>query len=163
MRHKKEHFITVNSNDKWYYTKNEEILIQKRAKDKDTYPDLWDISVAGHMETGETPEKAAIREINEEIGLTIKKEDLEYIGTLLSEKQPKSNLFDNEFNHIYLSEFKTSIKTLKIQEEEVSDIKLLPIQYLKKDLQDDFRKEKYVPHSIKYYNFILTAIINRLT
>lgn len=25
-----------------------ELLIQKRAKDKDSWPDLWDISAAGH-------------------------------------------------------------------------------------------------------------------
>ena len=54
----------------WLFTSNGELLIQQRNPDKDTFPNLWDVSVAGHIEFGETPSKAALREIHEEINFT---------------------------------------------------------------------------------------------
>ena len=38
---------------------------------KNIYPLLWDVSVAGHIDAGETFFEAAIRECKEEIGLTL--------------------------------------------------------------------------------------------
>ena len=47
----------------WLYNKNGEILIQQRAKNKDTHPGLWDVSVAGHIGAGEDIVESAIREV----------------------------------------------------------------------------------------------------
>jgi len=145
----------------WFYTTDGKVLLQKRAKNKDTYPDLWDISVAGHIASGESKENAALREIEEEIGLSIKKADLEFIGTHLSEKRPKPDLIDNEFHYLYLSKLAHSIDTLTLQEEEVSDIKLIPIKLFRNHLKDQKIIKNYVPHDPEYYHFILKEITNR--
>lgn len=44
------------------------LFLQKRSALKDTAPGLWDTSVGGHMQPGETPEQAARREFREELG-----------------------------------------------------------------------------------------------
>ena len=54
----------------WFYTNQGEILMQRRGEFKDTYPLLWDVSVAGHIGAGEDIYDAALREVKEEIGLT---------------------------------------------------------------------------------------------
>lgn len=146
----------------WFYTKKGEVLLQKRAYNKDTYPDLWDVSVAGHIEAGETPENSAIREIKEEIGLLVSKTNLDFIGIYLSKKTPKPNLYDNEFHHIYLSQLEVPITSLLLQEEEVSDIALIHYNVLKEHLQDSKQSKIYVPHNVTYYNLVLNKIINRL-
>jgi isopentenyl-diphosphate delta-isomerase type 1 len=46
-----------------------EMLMEKRSMKKDLYPGWWDI-VAGHPKLGEEYEKAAKREMREEIGVT---------------------------------------------------------------------------------------------
>ncbi len=53
-----------------------EILLQRRARDKQTWPGHLDISAAGHIRFGETPLLAAIRETAEELALAVKPEDL---------------------------------------------------------------------------------------
>ncbi|MEW7290799.1 NUDIX hydrolase [Aquimarina sp. 2304DJ70-9] len=146
----------------WFYTEDGEILFQKRADDKDTFPGLWDVSVAGHIGAGESTEDSAIREINEEIGLTVSKDDLEFIGTYLGQKVPKPDLFDNEFHHIYVSKLNSSIETLTLQKEEVADVSLLEIDTLKSALKDTIRSKEYVPHDTAYYTFIINEIKNRL-
>ncbi len=60
----------------WVYDSAGNILLQLRAKDKDSSPGLWDISAAGHVDAGETPEFAASREIAEEIGISVKEDNL---------------------------------------------------------------------------------------
>ncbi len=147
----------------WFYTKDRKILFQKRADDKDTFPGLWDVSVAGHIGTGEKPIDSAIREIEEEIGLLIPKEDLEFIGIYLAEKIPKLGLFDNEFHHIYLVKLRNSLDQLTLQKEEVSDIKLISINEITEVLQHPKKAQNYVPHDQKYFQLVFKEIINRLT
>ena len=54
----------------WFYTNDCEILLSQRAASKSIFPLLWDVSVAGHIDAGESIINGAIRETEEEIGLT---------------------------------------------------------------------------------------------
>ena len=46
-----------------------EMLLQKRAADKDIQPGKWDTAVGGHLLPGEEAEAAARREMREELGV----------------------------------------------------------------------------------------------
>lgn len=46
-----------------------ELFLQKRSWLKDAHPGDWDSSAAGHLDAGESYESAAIRELEEELGL----------------------------------------------------------------------------------------------
>lgn len=46
------------------------IYIQKRSKSKDIHPGLWACSAAGFVQSGESVEEAALREFEEEIGIS---------------------------------------------------------------------------------------------
>ncbi len=45
------------------------LYLQKRSKRKDIQPGKWDTSVGGHVFSGETIERAVIREAEEELGI----------------------------------------------------------------------------------------------
>ena len=66
----------------WIENDNKELLVQKRNPNKSTFPNLWAISVAGHVDAGETSRDAAIRELKEEVNLDVKPEELEYLFTI---------------------------------------------------------------------------------
>lgn len=51
-------------------TERGEIFLQRRSPLKDKCPSLWDSSAAGHLDTGEDYLPAAIRELEEELGVT---------------------------------------------------------------------------------------------
>ena len=57
-----------------------EILLQKRSADKDSYPNCYDISSAGHIPAGMDFIPSALRELEEELGLTATAEELTLCG-----------------------------------------------------------------------------------
>jgi ADP-ribose pyrophosphatase YjhB (NUDIX family) len=59
---------------------NDEILLCKRGKNE-SLPLVWSIP-SGHIEDGELPIDAAVREFNEETNLKVDKEKLELVGIL---------------------------------------------------------------------------------
>ena len=148
----------------WIYTKSGEVLIQKRKHNKDTFPNLWDISVAGHISFGENHKTSALRETQEEIGLTTSTDSLIYLGTSEHKNIHLSKgIIDHELHHIYLTELNADFNDLTIQEEEVAAIKLIDIFQLEKELNDPSTKENYVPHGEKYYSRIFEAIKKQMT
>ena len=115
----------------WLYTKDEKILLQKRSPLKKVFPNLWDISVAGHIGAGEPIEEAAVREVYEEIGLRLHYQDLTKIGIRKHQVAHDNGIQDNEFHHVFIAELKTHIDQLVVQEEEVAELKLFDLDILK--------------------------------
>jgi len=48
-----------------------EVFLQKRSMKKDLAAGKWDSSASGHLDTGEAYDACAVREVREEIGLTL--------------------------------------------------------------------------------------------
>ena len=140
----------------WIFNNKKEVLIQKRASNKDTFPNFWDVSVAGHISAGEKPIISALREVQEEIGLSIKQHNLDYIGTSRKRIEHENNFIDYELHHIYMCKINFDIKSLKIQTEEVSKIKSIDLQSLIEAVNSN--KNNFVPHGNNYYNFVFNAI-----
>ncbi|CAM3483821.1 NUDIX hydrolase [Zobellia roscoffensis] len=146
----------------WFYTMDGRVLIQQRSKTKDVFPLLWDVSVAGHIGAGEDIEISAVREIEEEIGLTITPEALEKIGVFKSIHRHSENLLDCEYHHAFLCELKVPLHKLTKQESEVEDLSLISLVQFSQEIWGLAHLQKYVPHSTEYYRAIVKAIKNRL-
>jgi 16S rRNA (adenine1518-N6/adenine1519-N6)-dimethyltransferase len=63
-------------------TSDGRVVLQLRSKSAHRYPSHWDCSAGGHVMTGETYAQAALRELEEELGITC---ELEHLGTQLIE------------------------------------------------------------------------------
>ena len=53
-----------------------EILLQKRADNKDSFPSCWDTSCAGHVSSGDSFETTVLKELSEELGINVPFEKL---------------------------------------------------------------------------------------
>lgn len=142
----------------WLYNKNQEILVQKRSKQKDIYPNLWDVSVAGHIATKENHLYSAQREVLEEIGLVLEPEEMDYHGIWEEKHQHDNGLIDHEIHHIYTAVYKGKASDLKLQQEEVQDAKLVLLKDFISNCSD---QQTYVPHHHTYYNHIV-QLLNKI-
>ena len=146
----------------WFYTNQGEVLIQQRGEFKDTHPLLWDVSVAGHIGAGEDIYDGALREVKEEIGLNIEKEDLTMIGVFKSTQEHSENFIDNEFHHTFLCQLKVPFNALKKQNSEVQALTMIPLITFADEVWGLANTAKYVPHSTEYYKTIIKSIKERL-
>ncbi|MDM9630525.1 NUDIX hydrolase [Robiginitalea aurantiaca] len=145
----------------WFYTRQNQVLLQKRADTKDTFPGLWDVSVAGHIHAGETPMEAVLREVEEEIGIRILPEDLNFMGRFLSEQAHPGGILDREFQYVYLTELKVPLQALKADPKEVAALELCSLLRLAEEVWGMADVGKYVPHSKPYYSAVLKALKSR--
>lgn len=135
----------------WIYNSKGEILLQLRAKEKPLYPDMWDISVAGHVSAGEEPITSGLREIKEEIGLDVKKKDLQFFK-IKKVSAIYKDIKNNEFCYIYFLRFDGDIKKLRLQDEEVQEIRFVPIDKIEERLKT--KPERYTPHDDYWFEAI---------
>lgn len=113
------------------------LLIQKRAKNKKTEPGKWDLSAAGHIDGGESPKKAALREANEEIGINLNEKDLMLIDTYLCKKKLNENIFINHYTYLFVVKVDIDIDVVIKQTSEVEDIKFVNIREYKNLYNND--------------------------
>lgn len=89
-----------------------QLLLQQRQKDKEGYPNLWDVSAAGSALAGENSAAAASRELREELGL---------VHDFTKERPFWTTHFERGFDDWYFIRMEADISDLRLQPEEVQD------------------------------------------
>ena len=102
-----------------------QILLQKRAKHKSSFPGCYDISSAGHIPAGDSYEISALRELKEELGVQAEEKDLIYCG---DRKVIWDDVFfgkpfhDRQISRVFLLWLDREESEFTIQEEEVDSV-----------------------------------------
>ncbi|MBP7212967.1 MAG: NUDIX domain-containing protein [Anaerolineaceae bacterium] len=91
-----------------------EMLIQKRSPLKKAWSGLWDFSLGGAVQAGETSAQAAQRELSEELGLSLD----------FSNLRPKFTFnFPTGFDDVYVLFLNPDLEKLHLQADEVTEVK----------------------------------------
>ena len=126
VRHRTAHIWIVRKIEgKW------QVLLQKRAQTKDSFPGRYDTSSAGHIQAGDEPLESAIRELQEELGIVASPEELKYAGTfnIKYEKEFHNKLFkDNEIAFVYVYLGEIDIDDIIVQEEELECVEWFDLE-----------------------------------
>jgi isopentenyl-diphosphate delta-isomerase type 1 len=80
------------------FNKQGDLLLQKRSMNKDIGPGKWDTSVGGHVNPGEDVYSAAVREMDEELGIVLS--DLQFLYSYLFKNHRESELVST-FSCVY--------------------------------------------------------------
>lgn len=128
----------------WILNSKGEFLIQKRSANKSNHPNMWS-QTGGAVDTTELPIDASLRECYEELGIKLYKKDAELI---LSFKRK----FD--FIDVFLIRTDLDISNLKLQEEEVQEVKWVN----KKELEQMLENKLLVPSISLYFDMFIKLI-----
>lgn len=133
----------------WILNPAGELLLQRRAAVKENDPDLWDISVAGHVDAGEDARTAAVRELREEIGLTVAPAALQPLFWLREARALKGGRYlDREWHAVFLLRQAVDLAALKLQAEEVAEVRwIAPAEWA---AQVSAHSPQLVPHWVEY-------------
>ena len=101
------------------------VILQIRNDDKDMYPGKVDISAAGHLEAGESVADG-VREIEEELGLRVKFENLVPLGRRLGISRYR-DMVDCQISHVFLYECSQRLADYNYRKEEIAGLLKLPL------------------------------------
>ena len=120
------------------------LLIQKRQSTKNTWADLWDVSVGGGALAGETSQEAAERETLEEIGLPIH----------LKGVRPRMTVnFRWGFNDVYIIQKDVRLEELVLQEDEVSAVRWASEEEILRMME----QKEFIPYYRGFIKWIFEA------
>ena len=119
-----------------------EILLQQRSANKDKNANLWDISVAGHISSGQDAVSAAAREINEEVMIGVEAKvsvtDFRYMFSYRVSQKFAEDYFENQYYDFFiLRKNGIKIEHIHMQESEVQAVKFVSLIELEQILQSD--------------------------
>lgn len=101
------------------------LLLQKRSREKESYPGCYDLSAAGHVAAGDDIIHTALRELGEELGIQAGESQLVYVGECRSRYRGSFHgrpFFNNEKSSVYLYLEPVDIRDLHLQETEVEEV-----------------------------------------
>lgn len=134
----------------------EQVLLQRRSANKKKWPNMWDITAGGHVLAGEFGFQSIIREAEEELGINLNKNDITFVGSSIS-TNIQGNIVNNHFNEFYIVNKDIDETTLKLQEEEVSEVKWVDKNEIIERIKDNYNgitaKEGCWEYLIKYYDW----------
>lgn len=118
-----------------------EVLLQQRSANKEKNANMWDISVAGHISSGQDSLSAAAREINEEVSIQLgyrtEIKDFRYMYSFRKEQKFREDFIERQFYDFFI--LRTSgldDKTLYFQESEVQAVKFVNLTELEKLIEE---------------------------
>lgn len=129
----------------WVINDNDEILLQRRSAEKDSHPNKLDVSCAGHVAAGDSSLLTAIRELQEELGLEVKSEDLQFVKRIKEQSRPSPEFISNEFDDMFILKTKKTVSEMKIQKEEVAEVFFVSFEKFKEMIEN--KDPELVPHA----------------
>ena len=113
----------------WLFRRGEqgvEVLFQKRSPYVDRNAGLWDRSAGGHVNFGEKVVDAAVRELSEEIGVSVSDDEMSLVSAQVSN-------FSNMFVNVFVCDFTGKAEEFRFDDKEVSEVRWVPLAEM-----DDF-------------------------
>ena len=132
LKHRAVHALVFN--------KRKEVLLQKRSDLKDKFPNRWDSSAAGHLDSGESYESCVVRELQEELGI-------EEVDTQAIAKIPPSENTGWEWIQLYLARHDGA---LRFPCSEVHSVQWFSMEMVREWI--DARPQDFAPGFIECWN-----------
>lgn len=134
----------------WIFNDKKQILCQRRSLKKDMSPGMWEPSVAGHLGPDDNYFTGAIREAYEETGLSINPKDLHLLKIYKDHER-------KEYRGIFYCNLNIKTHEIKIEEDEVEEVKLVHLKTLKNNLLYK-KSDAWISHG--YEREMFTALSN---
>lgn len=126
----------------WIIDKEQNLLIQQRVSSAHKFPNMW-TNTGGAVSAGESSLNATIRELKEELGINVVPDDLELIASY-------QRL--NDYADVWVLNRNIKLSDLKLQKEEVQDVKWVTIDEFKNMLSKNLAVKSSFDYFMLYLN-----------
>jgi isopentenyldiphosphate isomerase len=140
----------------WVINSRGEILLSRRAEHLNLFPGLWDVTVSGHVSAGDEPTPTAVRETQEEVGLTTALEEMKFIDTV-TDRLPTSvpERLHQEYDFIYVARHDVAADKLKLQAAEILEVRWVTADDYERELRDPIASKQHSQRNDDVYWAVL--------
>lgn len=136
-RHRTAHVWLIRNADT-----SPQILLQKRSDDKDSFPGCYDISSAGHIPAGVEFLPSAVRELKEELGISVQAKQLLFCGQCYDRYEREfygERFIDDQVSNVYLLLCPPdwTEDSFTLQKEEVSGVRWMDFEECRQAVGSD--------------------------
>jgi isopentenyldiphosphate isomerase len=107
------------------------LLLQRRSQNVDHYPNMFSISLTGHIDAGEYSMQALKREIKEELNLDTSNMKLEFLFSFRQDAIISPTYIDKQFNDVYACWHKFKLDNILFDAKDISQLKLVSFDEFK--------------------------------
>lgn len=129
----------------WILNNENKILLTRRSLNK-SYGGMWE-ATTGHVKSGETDLEGIQREVSEELGLNIKKNEFKFIKSLIRNQA----ILD-----VWVVRKNIELEDLKLKDDEVMGVKFVSISEFKEMLRN-----KEIVENLTYFIDIYDELCNQ--
>lgn len=124
----------------WVMTSDKKFLVQKRGPNVQTAPGKYECAAAGHIDAGHSSLETAIKELEEEAGISVAEDELVLVGTITDEfTMYEGTLVNKEFDDIYIVRKDVTLDEISHQGHEISSFHFFDAEdYLTRGMHNDF-------------------------
>ena len=133
------------------------MLLQQRHKNLKKFPNLWDLSVASHIQSGGDAISTLLREVNEEIGVQIEyrvqAKDFRFLTSFRNQHIYK-DLIENQYYDFFILRKDIDFADITFNDQEVQDIQWVNYTKLKKLVKDNLMHPRleWIEEILSYIN-----------
>ncbi len=113
----------------WIVNDNNQVLCQQRSFTKDANPGKWQSFFGGHLKADQTYLNNAAEELSEELGLSIKQDELISVHILKSDRA-------KHFGQVFVLRWSGDIKHLHFKDSEVASVRWMTLDQIRAQINE---------------------------
>lgn len=112
----------------YLFDQSNNLLLQKRSSQVDHYPNMFSISVVGHVNAGENSYEAVARELQEELRLDPKHVQIYLLFSIRRDAYLSPSYIDRQWNDIYVGWADFKLYDIAFDRDVISEVRLVSFE-----------------------------------
>lgn len=144
----------------WVYNSQGEVLLAHRTAERDGFPNSWDVSASGHIQSGDSAIATAVHVLREGLGVQVKPNEMMQIGLVKDSFPLVNGKTHNEHATIFMTHRDVNLERLELQSSDVDGARWMSLRELAADMENAETRAQYASRNPEVYRLALEAIWN---
>ena len=135
----------------WIINSRGEVLLQLRSPQVELCPNVWDVAVGTHVRPGEDPVTAALRALQDEIGLAVLPEKLQHLFNIQAANPMHDGRTHKVLGHVFMLKQDVDVSTLKVDPDKIAQLAWKSVANVMAEIGATETAAQYFPRQGTYY------------
>jgi len=156
---------TVHDQELWHGTVNVwlinstgEVLLQRRGKNVELHPSVWDVAVGTHIRPQEDPADAAVRCLHDELGISVTKDQLKHLFNIQSATPIGNGKVHRTLGHVFLLKGDIDTSEFTYDSEKIMQLVWKPLVEVMGEIGGTDTAANYYPRPGNYFPQLFDAL-----